>query len=75
MLRATMLGVRRTGAALLLGIMLGVAGTLIGVEIAGGWYTYFTMPDDRCHSTPMHTEVAPNQPNPCLFRERRWSFI
>lgn len=66
---------RRTLAVLLIGIILGVTGTFVVVEIAGGWYTYFTMPDERCHAVQMHLEVAPHQPNPCLFRQRRWSFI
>lgn len=73
---ATIGGMRRTTVlALLAGILLGVAGTLAVVEVSGGRYVYFTLPSDRCQSVQVHAEVVPNQPNPCHFREPRWSFI
>lgn len=66
---------RRTLALLLFGIVIGVAVTLSSIEISGGRYEYFTLPDDICHARQIHSEVVPNQPNPCHFRTPRWSFI
>lgn len=66
---------RRTLVALLVGIIIGVVGTLATVELRGGWYEYFTLPDDICHSRRIGSEVVPNQPNPCHFRQPRWSLI
>lgn len=66
---------RGTLAALLIGILLGVIGTVAVVDLRGGWYTYFTIPLDRCQNAQIRAEVVPHQPNPCHFREPRWSFI
>lgn len=67
---------RRTLVALLVGIVIGVVGTFTAVEISGGWYTYFTLPAGRCERANVgDAQVVPNQPNPCHFRERRWSLI
>lgn len=65
---------RTTLLALLLGIMLGVAGTFGAVELAGGWWTYQLMNNEFCNRSMQlgTTHVAPNQPNPCLFRSPRW---
>lgn len=66
---------RRVMVGLAVGIALGALLTLGAIEAAGGRYRYFTMPDEQCRRIQMYTEVVPHQPNPCHFREPRWSFI
>lgn len=68
---------KRTLITLLVGIAIGMASMIALVEITGGWYTYFTLPPERCQraSGVDGAQVVPHQPNPCHFRERRWSLI
>lgn len=63
---------RKTLAAIGLGVVLGVVSTLAVSEVIADRYEYVTIPVDRCQSVQMHAEVVPNQPNPCHFRTRRW---
>lgn len=64
---------RKNLALAILGVVLGVLGTLAAVEISGGWYTYFTLPAGQCQRADVGgAQVVPNQPNPCHFREPRW---
>lgn len=71
----------RTLLALVAGIALGILVTLAAVELSGGWWVYELRPTAICQPSGGVTRnlgsahVAPNQPNPCLFREPRWSFI
>lgn len=66
---------RRSIAALLVGVLLGVSGTFTTVEMIGGWYTYVLMGKSECETGRQnigHMEIAPNQPNPCLLRIPRF---
>ena len=67
---------RRTVLALLLGIVIGVAGTFVAVEISGGWWQYDLLPERECHQGMAlgTSHVAPSQPNPCLLRHPRFTF-
>ena len=63
---------KRTLVAVLVGMILGVAGTLGAIEVTGNRYTYVTFPADECRTTRFRAEVVPNHPNPCHFRYRNW---
>lgn len=66
---------RRTLTALVLGIALGIALTVVTVEVAGGWYTYRILGKDVC-AAPVSlgtSSIAPGQPNPCLVRTPRFT--
>lgn len=66
---------RKSWRWVILGMAVGILGTLAVIEVVGSRYTYFTIPEDRCRRVQVHAEVVPNQPNPCHFREPRWSFM
>jgi hypothetical protein len=59
----------------LAGLVLGAALLFVVIQIAGGWYTYSTMPKDLCEAMPPQAEVVPHQPNPCNFRRPRWRIL
>lgn len=65
---------QRIMLALVLGVVLGVAGTVAAVEISGGWWEYRILDDALCHQSRSlgTSHVAPNQPNPCLIRSPRF---
>lgn len=66
---------KRTLGALLVGILLGCAGTFATIEVAGGRYTYVLMGRTECEQGDRALgvgQVAPNQPNPCLLRFPRY---
>lgn len=65
----------RTLAIFLAGLVLGIVLTFSGVNLTGGWYTYFTIPEDECRYTRVAAEVTPGQPNPCNYRRPRWQLV
>lgn len=65
----------RVGTAFAFGLIVGVLLLFVGVQVAGGWYTYVTLTRAECESMPRQTEVVPHQPNPCHFRYPRWDFL
>ncbi len=71
---------RKMMMALLIGAVLGATVLLTAIEISGGWYTYAIWDEARCHNEDGRryslgsTQVAPNQPHPCLFRTPRWGW-
>jgi hypothetical protein len=62
--------------ALLFGIMLGVAVTVVVVEISGGWYTYEIRPSYRCTIESGASEYLgvsePVAGFPCVLRTPRF---
>jgi hypothetical protein len=58
----------------LVGVLIGIAVTLAGVELVGGWWEYSIVGEEACKRQQFlgATHVAPHQPNPCLFRSPRF---
>ena len=73
--RGTIRTVRRTLAAALLGMVLGVLGTLAGVELAGrNEYYYLTGCDEVDVSrfvNELGWQIVPGQPNRCYLMRSR----
>lgn len=58
-----------------IGLIMGVALTLVVVQASGGWYTYVTLNRYACAELPLSAEIVPHQPNPCHYRYPRWDFL